>query len=293
MGPQDGAERQKIIEREPGSGVFKEMITPGWGPTIQEFFPIEIRSYVSQTCGARGLSTGTALFPQLARLAYHVHPCAEAVTVLEGEAIIAVEGRMYSLLRLDSAFIPAGIAHSVWNPSALHRMLVHSAFSSASPSRTLVVSDFAGQEAFRDLPRCGEPELIQRFSGAARYELAAGTAFYDLFAKRFGASGICGGYGEFAPGASLPCHVHQFDESITIITGRAVCMVAGRSYNLSDCDTAFVPEGHPHRFINHSDDVMGMIWVYAGEEPERTVVEVGYCDGTLAWADPPIALLRN
>jgi oxalate decarboxylase/phosphoglucose isomerase-like protein (cupin superfamily) len=70
-------------------------------------------------------------------------------------------------------------------------------------------------------------------------------------------------------------------------------MVAGRSYNLSDCDTAFVPEGQPHRFINHSDDVMGMIWVYAGDEPERTVVEVGYCDGTLAWADPPIALLRN
>jgi len=61
--------------------------------------------------------------------------------------------------------------------------------------------------------------------------------------ERFGSVGICGGYGEFNPGSSLPCHLHKYDESITIIKGEAICEVAGKRYLLSDCDTGFVPEG--------------------------------------------------
>ncbi len=45
--------------------------------------------------------------------------------------------------------------------------------------------------------------------------------FSDSFAGRFGAVGICGGYGQFAPSSSLPCHTHHYDESVTIITGEA------------------------------------------------------------------------
>jgi hypothetical protein len=28
---------------------------------------------------------------------------------------------------------------------------------------------------------------------------------------------------------------------------------------------------------------MAMVWVYAGDEPERTILDAGYCDGTLRW----------
>jgi hypothetical protein len=28
---------------------------------------------------------------------------------------------------------------------------------------------------------------------------------------------------------------------------------------------------------------MAMIWVYAGGEPERTIVDTGYCTGVLEW----------
>jgi mannose-6-phosphate isomerase-like protein (cupin superfamily) len=83
----------------------------------------------------------------------------------------------------------------------------------------------------------------------------------------------------FQPGAALPCHYHAFDESITIVAGRAVCQVAGREYDVGDCDTVCVPQGRPHRFLNRSDRPMAMIWVYAGDEPERTLVDPGYCEG--------------
>jgi hypothetical protein len=37
----------------------------------------------------------------------------------------------------------------------------------------------------------------------------------------------------------------------------------------------------PHRFLNMSDRPMAMIWVYAGDEPARTIVAAGCCDGTV------------
>jgi len=60
-------------------------------------------------------------------------------------------------------------------------------------------------------------------------------------------------------------------------------MVQGRAYELSDCGTAYVPEGLPHRFLNESTEDMAMIWVYAGPEPDRQIVDNGYCSGSLVW----------
>ncbi len=117
-----------------------------------------------------------------------------------------------------------------------------------------------------------------RFSKAEEYELSANAMFRDLFAKRLGSRHLRG-YGRFAPGASLPCHTHLYDESITIVEGAATCLVAGRRYSLSGCDTALVPKGQPHRFINESDEPMAMVWVYAGDEPERVIVDNAICSG--------------
>ena len=52
----------------------------------------------------------------------------------------------------------------------------------------------------------------------------------------------------------------------------ARCEVMGRHYYLSDSDTAFIPRGHPHRFINDSKEMMAMLWVYGGDEPTRELV---------------------
>jgi quercetin dioxygenase-like cupin family protein len=118
-----------------------------------------------------------------------------------------------------------------------------------------------------------------RFAKAAVYELAPRAFFRDLFAQRLGSRGICGGYGLFEPGASLPCHFHGYDESITIVTGTAACQVEGKESQLSGCDTACIPLGRRHRFLNRSEQPMAMIWVYAGDEPDRTVVDAGFCEG--------------
>lgn len=247
---------------------------------------VQLREFANAGCGARGFSTGVVTFAPGASLAYHTHPVSEAIIVLAGAARVAVAGRRYQLNPLDCLHVPAGTAHEVTNAAANIELLVFSAFATDTVTRSPIQDSFEVQERGALNPGPADPESIVRFGQAPAYELSEGAMFTDLFASRFGSVGICGGYGRFAPGSSLPCHIHQFDESISIIEGEANCLVQGNRYQLGNCDTAFVPEGRPHRFLNLSNSHMAMIWVYAGSEPERTLVSPEYCDGTWAWEPP-------
>ncbi len=244
---------------------------------------VELRTFASEDCGAVGFSTGTATFAPGACLPCHFHAFSEAITILEGQARILLEGRAYLLNRRDCVHVPAGTAHQVENADPNGRMVAHWAFASAIPSRTLVEKSFSLDDRGFGTPAKDDPEHITRFDQCPVYELSKDAIFSDLFAKRFGSQGICGGYGRFHPGASLPCHIHDFDESITIVEGSAVCYVQGRSYELSGYDTAFIPKNIPHRFMNQSGSDMAMLWVYAGNEPDRMLVDPGFCSGKLEW----------
>ena len=238
---------------------------------------IALRSFVSGACGASGLTTGTASFEPRAELPYHYYDCSEAITVLEGKATVLVNGRVCELGVFDCIHVPAGMVHAVRNESTTQPLITHRAFASSAASCTFVESP---------LSRARQSEHVTRFQHSAVYELSPGALFRDLFKGSLGSVGICGGYGRFQPGASLPCHFHEYDESITIVEGAALCLIQGNSYRVSDLDTAFVPVGKPHRFINKTDREMAMIWVYAGSEPERTLVAPDYCTGTLVWPGP-------
>lgn len=248
---------------------------------------VALYTYVSETCGATNFSTGIARFKPGSVLPYHRHDFSEAVTVIEGKARILVEGRVYRLQQYDCVHLPAGVAHQVENDGS-DDLVAHWAFATARPTRELVAQIFPMDDRGTADPNESDPETIVRNRSDAIYELSNNAFFLDLFAKRFGSVGICGGYGRFLTSASLPCHVHDFDESITIITGTAACLVQGKRYELSGCDTAYIPRGVPHRFLNHSSSEMSMIWVYAGSEPERSLVSAEYCSGELQWpgADP-------
>jgi quercetin dioxygenase-like cupin family protein len=263
--------------------MIREAIVSGsCEPLLVSLAAVELRTFVSQECGATGFSTGTATFKGHALLPYHLHDCSEAITVLAGSALVAVEGRGYRLGRLDCIHIPAGVRHSIQNANQDSALVAHWSFASPAPARTYTGD--AQTFADRGDPWPGDPEHLSRFSNTAVYELAPGAWFSDLFAKRFGSVGICGGYGRFGIGSSLPCHTHAYDESITILSGSATCLVQGARYQLDGgLNTAFVPRGKPHRFLNSGQGEMEMLWVYAGDEPDRVVVDNQYCSGLLAW----------
>jgi quercetin dioxygenase-like cupin family protein len=263
-----------------------EVLTRNDGPLPDELAPgVGLRVLGTGSLGVRGLTTALVRFAPRAALPYHRHPFSEVIVVVEGEAEVLIEGRRYRMRPYDAMHVPAGTAHAVRNASPDVPARLHSSFASDAPVRELVATEFAPSD--RDESDATVPEGLVRFDRAAVYELAPHAFFRDLFARRLGSRGICGGYGIFEPGAGLPCHFHGYDESITIVTGTAVCQVAGQEYQLSNCDTACIPTGRPHRFVNRSDRPMAMIWVYAGDEPDRTVVEPGFCEGLIALSALP------
>ena len=207
---------------------------------------------------ARKLTTGIVTMAPRGKLEYHTHTCGESVTVLSGSLAMDVEGRRYTLVALDNITIPRGVAHQAENVSATQTATLHVALATDSPGRELVEDAFARRAMPDDSHGTPGAEHVTRLRTAQRSEAGPGTTFVDYFNHDL-MPGIemSGGYASFQPGGRLPAHVHDFDESICIIEGRATCIVEGRRYSLSECATAIEPRGRVHYFINESQSADG------------------------------------
>ena len=223
---------------------------------------------------ARNLTTGLVTFAPAAELRYHLHPFSESITLLQGQAVVEVEGRDYELAPLDNLLIPRETAHAARNLSPTDAAVFHVALATHNPTRTLVDSPSATRPAPPGSSGAPAAERVNRFQAAHCSSAGPNTEFIDFFNRDL-MPGIemSGGYGLFHHAGRLPAHVHDFDESICIIRGTATCVVEGRRYSLRDGATALVPRGRVHYFVNESAGPMAMLWVYAGPVPERIVVD--------------------
>lgn len=240
--------------------------------TVELLKGIKICFFASSNLGAVDLSTGLAFFDTGARLPYHTHPCGESITPIKGNLEVAVEGRTYLLLEYDSIHVPAGVAHSVVSIGENTPSVVSTAFSSGEVSRTLVEGEFRYQSREGLMPGQDDPESLTRFRHAAEYKLSTDSSFRDLFSARTGAKGICGGYGRLDPGSCLGYQTAPGDLTITILSGKATCLVSGNKYFLKDYATVHVPMKFPYQIANETEESLEMLWIQAGDEPQRAFV---------------------
>lgn len=252
-----------------------ELITKvGEGPQTELTRGVSFECLVGSPQQARKLTTGLVTFAPGSQLPPHTHTFTESITLLSGAMTIEVEGRSYALKKLDNAVIPAGVVHAARNTSTNYPAVVHAALATDSPSRTLVDKFFPRRMMPEDSAGVAGVERVNRFSSARRFAAGPGTEFIDCFnSDLMPGVEMSGGYGLFRPGGRLPAHVHDFDESICIISGEATCIVEGRRYTMRDRSMAFEPRGRVHYFINESNAPMEMLWVYAGPRPERIIVD--------------------
>ena len=238
---------------------------------------VELCPLVSAGAGARNLFT--ALLTLSAKGSYPVYTrtFSEALVLVEGEASVDVEDRSYHLKPFDAITVSPRVPRRVVNLSAVRPAVLHIALASSTPDQSWVNGRFVAVEQPASATGQAGTEWLSRNNMAARVELAPSALFQDLFGADKGARGICGGYGLFEPGARLPCHRHDFDESITIVQGTATCIVEGRRHDLSGNATALIPQGRCHYFINLTLEPMAMIWVYAGDKPDRIVMDEANC----------------
>lgn len=262
------------------------MTVPGDGENAVLQEGVTFQGLVGAFNGARNLTTGFVTFAPGASLAQHTHPASESITVLEGAAEVSVEGRTYRLGPLDNIVIPRWLPHAARNVDAKKSLRLHVALAMAPVERTLVDREFVRRNMLDDADGTSGAEHVTRIRSAAKnLHVGPGTEFVDYFnAELVPGLEMSGGWGCFQPGGRLPAHLHDFDESISIIAGSALCRVEGRDYPASGGATALVPRGRVHYFINPTNTTMEMIWVYAGPQPERIVVDEACATGdATAW----------
>ncbi|MCS0789874.1 cupin domain-containing protein [Cytobacillus firmus] len=127
--------------------------------------------------------------------------------------------------------------------------------------------------------------VISKYKEIDPFEMDQGVMFHEMMMKEMGTKTIIVGLATFKPNKSLPCHIHNVEESVTILKGSAFCDVEGVRSFLEPYDTSFIPANIPHRFVNASDsEELIILWAYSQVDVslkqvdvERIIVETDLC----------------
>jgi putative monooxygenase len=107
-------------------------------------------------------------------------------------------------------------------------------------------------------------------------ERGGGVRTIPLVTRAHGATTFLNGITIFDPGAAVPLHCHNCEESVVILEGRAIVEVDGAEFELGPDETTFLPPNVPHRFRNASNtESMRILWTYASVDANRTLIATG------------------
>ena len=91
-----------------------------------------------------------------------------------------------------------------------------------------------------------------------------------------GSRSMLNGITTLDPGAAVPLHTHNCEESVIVLSGRARAYIDGVETDLEARDTTWIPAEVPHFFRNISDsEPMSILWTYASIAATRTIVATG------------------
>ena len=103
-----------------------------------------------------------------------------------------------------------------------------------------------------------------------------GARTIPLVTRRTGSTSFINGITIFEPGAAIPMHRHNCEESVMLLEGTAIAEIDGVEYPIQAGDITFIPANLPHRFRNVSDsEGMKILWIYASVDATRTLIETG------------------
>ncbi|ANS31799.1 WhiE protein (plasmid) [Rhodococcus opacus] len=124
--------------------------------------------------------------------------------------------------------------------------------------------------------RDGRNAAVLRTSEIIPRQRGGGARTIPLVSQHVGGKDFLNGITMFGPGAAIPEHFHNCDESVLIIKGSAVAHIDGAEHPVTVGDNSFIPAGIPHFFCNASDtDELHIFWTYASVDANRTIVATG------------------
>ena len=95
---------------------------------------------VTRAHGATAFINGITIFDPGAAVSLHRHNCEESVVILEGRAIVEIDGREFDVGPQETTFLPANIPHRFRNASATESMRILWTYASVDANRTIIAT---------------------------------------------------------------------------------------------------------------------------------------------------------
>ncbi len=92
---------------------------------------------VTRSVGTTSFITGYTSFGGGAKIPFHSHNCEESVVLMEGRAMLDIDGLEYELKPHDVTYIPPGVSHRFRNLSETEPMKILWIYANAGATRTL------------------------------------------------------------------------------------------------------------------------------------------------------------
>jgi quercetin dioxygenase-like cupin family protein len=125
------------------------------------------------------------------------------------------------------------------------------------------------------MPTRAKPAVLRPSEIPAR-QRGGGARTIPLVTRRTGSTSFINGITIFEPGAAIPMHRHNCEESVMLLEGTAIAEIDGVEYPIQAGDITFIPANLPHCFRNVSDsEGMKILWIYASIDATRTLIETG------------------
>ena len=107
-------------------------------------------------------------------------------------------------------------------------------------------------------------------------ERGGGARTIRMVTRELGSEKFLNGITSFKPGAAIPLHSHNCEESVIILEGSAFFELDGVEHPMGRYDATWIPAEVPHRFRNASDtEELKIFWTYASVEATRTLSATG------------------
>jgi len=118
--------------------------------------------------------------------------------------------------------------------------------------------------------------IVLRPSEIQSYDRGGGVTTTPLVTASMGSTSFINGITTFPPGAAIPFHSHNCEESVILLEGEAMLDIQSESFSVQLLDTTWIPANVPHRFRNLSNShPMKIFWIYARADATRTLTETG------------------
>jgi putative monooxygenase len=132
------SDRNDRTTLRPGSGAT--IIRPSRLTARERGGGVRTIPLVTRAHGATTFINGITIFDPGTAVPLHRHNCEESVVILEGHALVEIDGQQFEVGPQETTFLPANIPHRFRNASSTESMRILWTYASVDANRTIVAT---------------------------------------------------------------------------------------------------------------------------------------------------------